>query len=146
MSTRTVKQPLGRQLALTAKLVATEFHAALTHAGGSIPTWLVLNVLVHEDWSTQGGIARSLGIEGATLTRHLDALEEVGLVVRRRGDGDRRAIRVEPTEAGRALHRDLLAAAAAFDRRLRTGLSDAEIEQLRSLLLRIEANLGRPED
>jgi MarR family transcriptional regulator for hemolysin len=145
MSTRTVKEPIGRQLALTAKLVAQEFNAALVRAGGSIPTWLVLNMLLQGGWGNQHSIARALGIEGATLTRHLDALEEAGLVVRRRDAADRRAIRVEPTDAGRKLHRDLLAAAVAFDKRLRAGFDEAEIEQLRELLLRVEANFGTPE-
>jgi len=145
MSTRTVKEPIGRQLALTAKLVAQEFNAALVGAGGSIPTWLVLNMLLHGNWSNQHSIARALGIEGATLTRHLDALEQAGLVVRTRDATDRRAIRVEPTDAGRTLHQELLRAVLAFDQRLRAGFDDAELEQLRALLLRIEENFGRPE-
>jgi DNA-binding MarR family transcriptional regulator len=143
MSTRTVKEPIGRQLAMTAKLVAHEFNAALVGAGGSLPTWLVLSMVLNTDWSTQHGIARALGIEAATLTRHLDALEEAGLVVRRRDGSDRRAIHVEPTDAGRELHGALRSAAVAFDKRLRAGLDDAELEQLRTFLLRIEANLGK---
>jgi len=142
MSSRPDTHPIGRQLALTAKLVAGQFNAALLHAGGSIPTWLVLNMLSHEDWRNQHSIARALGIEGATLTRHLDALEEAGLVVRRRDENDRRAIRVEPTEAGRKLHAELLQAALAFDEQLRAGFEEAELEQLRSLLARIEANVA----
>jgi MarR family transcriptional regulator, transcriptional regulator for hemolysin len=143
MSTRTVTQPIGRQLALTAKLVAQEFNAALMGAGGSIPTWLVLNMLLHGNWSNQHSIAQALGIEGATLTRHLDALEQAGLVVRTRDATDRRSIRVEPTDAGRKLHGELLRAVIAFDKRLRAGFHVGELEQLRGFLLRIEENLGR---
>ena len=142
MSSEPRIEPIGRQLALTAKIVATEFNAALAEAGGSIPTWLVLNMLIHESWKSQHSIAQALGIEGATLTRHVDALEEAGLVVRRRDEHDRRAIRVEATEAGKALHARLLGAAIAFDKRLRGGFDEAELEQLRSLLLRIEANFA----
>jgi MarR family transcriptional regulator, transcriptional regulator for hemolysin len=143
VSSGTRIEPLGRQLALTAKVVASEFNAALAEAGGSIPTWLVLNMLINESWQSQHSIARALGIEGATLTRHLDSLEEVGLVVRRRDERDRRAIHVEATEAGKELHERLLRAASAFDTRLRNGFDEAELEQLRSLLLRIEANFAR---
>src|SRR5262249_47466069 len=139
MSSGTGIEPIGRQLALTAKVVASEFNAALAEAGGSIPTWLVLNMVIHESWNSQHSIARALGIEGATLTRHLDALEETGLVARRRDEHDRRAIRVEATDAGRELHERLLSAAIAFDKRLRNGFEEAELEQLRTLLLRIEA-------
>jgi MarR family transcriptional regulator for hemolysin len=144
MSRGTVPQPIGRQLALTAKRVAHAFNAALAEAGGSLPTWLVLTMLVHGEWASQHAIARALGIEGPTLTRHLDVLEQSGLVVRRRDATDRRAIHVEATEAGRALHAQLLRAAIAFDRRLRAGFDDEELAQLRSFLARLEANLGEP--
>jgi len=141
MSRGTAQQPLGRQLALTAKLVAHEFNAALVAAGGSLPTWLVLHTLSSGEWRTQHGIAQALGIEGATLTRHLDALEEAGLVARHRDSNDRRAIRVEATDAGRELYARLLRAARAFDSRLRAGFEEAELEQLQALLDRIVENL-----
>jgi MarR family transcriptional regulator for hemolysin len=141
MSRGTVQEPLGRQLAMTAKLLAHEFNAALAAAGGSLPTWLVLHTLASGEWRTQHGIAQALGIEGATLTRHLDALEEAGLVVRQRDPADRRAIRVEPTDAGRELYARLLQAARTFDGRLRAGFEDGELEQLQALLNRIAENL-----
>jgi len=134
--------PIGRQVALTAKALAYAFNAALVEAGGSLPIWLVLSSLERDQWRTQHELARSLGIEGPTLTRHLDALEQMGLVARRRDETDRRAVKVETTEAGRALYRDLLRAAIAFDKRLRTGLDQSELDQLRALLLRLEGNLG----
>jgi MarR family transcriptional regulator for hemolysin len=134
--------PIGRQLALTAKLVGSEFNAALVRAGGSLPTWLVLNTLINGDWRNQHSVAQAVGIEGATLTRHLDALEEAGLVVRRRDEHDRRSIHVEASEAGRDLHRRLVGAAGAFDERLRAGFDEGELEQLRSLLARLASNLA----
>ena len=60
----------------TAKLVGHAFNTALAEAGGSIPVWLVLSSLSATDWPTQADLAHSLGIEGATLTRHIDGLEE----------------------------------------------------------------------
>ena len=142
MSRQPDVQPIGRQVAFTAKLLAQEFNAALVEVGGSLPIWLVLNALERDDWPSQQGIAQALGIEGPTLTRHLDALEAMGLVERRRDAADRRVVRVETTEAGRDLHRRLLTAAIAFDKRLRKGFHDAEIDELRALLRRLEANLG----
>jgi MarR family transcriptional regulator for hemolysin len=135
-------RPIGRQLALTAKAVAQAFSSALAEAGGSIPTWLILSSIERDQWRTQHDLAAALGIEGATLTRHLDALERDGIVVRVRGAADRRAVRVEATEAGRELHGRLLEAALAFDRRLRAGLSKQELDELRRLLQRLEENAG----
>jgi MarR family transcriptional regulator for hemolysin len=133
---------VGRQLALTAKAVAQAFNSALADAGGSIPVWLILSALERDRWRTQHELAGSLGIEGATLTRHLDALERAGLVARVRGSADRRAVHVEATAAGRELHERLLEAALAFDRRLRSGVSKQELDELARLLERLEQNVG----
>jgi MarR family transcriptional regulator, transcriptional regulator for hemolysin len=134
--------PIGLHLASTAKAVSRAFNAALAQAGGSLPTWLILTSLRGERWRTQQELARALGIEGATLTRHLDTLERAGLVERRRDPKDRRAIQVELTQAGEALHDRLRQDVLAFDRRLRSGLGEAELKRLRSTLRRLEENAG----
>ena len=134
--------PIGLQLAVTSKAVGRAFNAVLAEAGGSLPIWLVLNMLDGESWRTQHDLARAVGIEGPTLTRHLDGLEAAGLVIRRRHPVDRRAIQVELTDSGRALHGRLLKTVIAFNRKLRAGLDDDRIEQLRSTLARLEENLG----
>jgi MarR family transcriptional regulator for hemolysin len=133
--------PIGLQLAHTSKAVSRAFSDTLAEVGGSVPTWLILTSLMGETWPAQHRLARALHIEGPTLTRHLDGLEEGGLVVRRREADDRRAVRVELTEAGRARHSELLQAVIAFNKRLRAGLSEDEIAGLRDLLTRLEANV-----
>jgi len=133
--------PIGLQLATTSKLVGRAFNRALGESGGSVPVWLILNSLKGERWRTQQDLARAVGIEGPTLTRHVDALERDGLVTRRRDTGDRRAVRVELTAAGEALHAELLRAVIAFNRRLRRGLAEDDVARLRELLDRLESNV-----
>src|SRR5438445_10301622 len=133
--------PIGLQLAVTSKAVGRAFNASLAEAGGSLPIWLVLSMLKGESRRTQHELARAVGIEGPTLTRHLDGLEAAGLVVRRRHPVDRRAIQVELTARGEALHGTLLKRVIAFNARLRGDLSDAELEQQRTTLGRLEANI-----
>ncbi len=137
--------PIGLQLAHTSKLVSRAFSDALAVAGGSIPAWLILSRLMGEEWRAQLDLARAIGIEGPTLTHHLDALEESGLVVRTRDPQDRRAVRVELTDAGREKHGELMQAVIAFNRRLRSGLEEAEIQELRELLAKLERNVGADE-
>jgi len=137
--------PIGLQLAHTSKLVSRAFGDALAKAGGSIPTWLIVSRLVGEEWRAQSDLARAIGIEGPTLTHHLDALEEAGLVVRTRDPSDRRAVRLELTDAGRAKHGELMQAVIAFNRQLRSGLDEAELEELRRLLGKLEGNVT-PDD
>ena len=132
--------PIGLQLAHSAKHVGRAFNDALAEVGGSMATWFILTHLKGDAWRTQHELARALRIEGPTLTRHLDGLEEEGLVVRRRDTNDRRAVSVELTEAGKAKHSELLRAVQTFNRRLLSGFSDAELEELRALLAKLEQN------
>ena len=134
--------PLGLQLARTAKGVSRAFNDSLVEAGGSLPVWLVLSSLKHREWKAQLDLARAVGIEGPTLTRHLDGLERAGLVRRVRDPANRRAVRVELTDAGEAKHAELLQAVIAFNKRLRAGFGDEEVEALRGLLERLDANVG----
>jgi MarR family transcriptional regulator, transcriptional regulator for hemolysin len=135
--------PIGLQLARTSKAVSRAFNDALAEAGGSLPMWLVLSSLEGREWPAQLELARALGIVGPTLTRHLDGLERAGLVARVRDPEDRRAVRVELTEAGRAKHAELLQAVIAFNRRLRVGFGEKDLETLRDLLERLDGNVRR---
>jgi MarR family transcriptional regulator, transcriptional regulator for hemolysin len=84
--------------------VGRAFNSALAESGGSIPIWLILSTLKSQPCRSQLELARAVGIEGPTLTRHLDGMEQAGLVKRQRGTLDRRAVQVELTRAGHALH------------------------------------------
>lgn len=134
--------PLGLLLATTSKAVGRAFNIALAESGGSIPIWLILNALKSEPRRTQLDLARSVGIEGPTLTRHLGGMEQAGLVRRQRGTPDRRAVQVELTRAGHALHGRLLKAVISFNQQLRAGLSGDDVERLRSLLGQLQDNAG----
>jgi MarR family transcriptional regulator, transcriptional regulator for hemolysin len=139
--------PIGRKLALTSKAVSSAFNSALAAEGGSLPMWLILSALKDGRWSTQLDLARSLGIEGPTLTRHLDNMEQGGLVARQTSETDRRAVRVEITEAGEAAHARMLVAVIAFNKRLHAGLTRDELRQLDEILTRLGDNvetLARP--
>jgi MarR family transcriptional regulator for hemolysin len=134
--------PIGLKLATTSKAVSTAFNAALSAEGGSVPVWLILSSLKQSLWSTQLDLARSLGIEGPTLTRHLDNLERNGLVSRRRSETDRRAFRVELTDAGEAAYDRLLGAVIAFNQRLGSGLSRDDLRRLDEMLTRLADNVA----
>jgi MarR family transcriptional regulator for hemolysin len=89
-------------------------------------------------------MADAMGISGATLTHHLHALEQQGLVHRWRDAGNRRGQQVALTEAGEELFGRLRQVAAAHDRRLRSELSDAETAQLAELLEKLQAGIEPP--
>jgi MarR family transcriptional regulator for hemolysin len=133
-------EPLGLLVARTAKELSRAFDDVLTAAGGSTPTWQVLRALRAADHRTQGDLARSIGISSPTLTHHLDTLSRGGFVTREQEEGNRRVQRVALTAAGEQLFLRLRRAAASFDGRLRAGLDDAEVGELRRLLEQLTEN------
>ncbi|MGD0684083.1 MAG: MarR family transcriptional regulator [Streptosporangiaceae bacterium] len=139
---RPVRQPLGLHLAQVAKVVGRAFDDALADAGGSLPVWLVLISLKSRQAASQRQVAEAAGIQSATLTHHLNAMESAGLVTRRRDPANRRVHVVELTPAGDALFLRLRDAAMAFDQRLRTGLSERDLTEADALLARLRANVS----
>src|SRR5947207_16019037 len=139
---RPVRPPIGRHLASVARTVSRAFDEVLAEAGGSLPAWLVLIALKSGQRASQRELAEAVGIQGATLTHHLDTMESAGLVTRRRDPANRRLHLVELTPAGDALFLRLRDAATAFDRRLRAGLSEGDAGQLEALLTRLRDNVS----
>jgi MarR family transcriptional regulator for hemolysin len=93
--------------------------------------------------SSRGETAEAVGIQGATLTHHLNAMESAGLLTRRRHPDNRRIHIVELTEAGDAMFHRLRTAAVTFDqRRLRAGVTAGEIAVLEQLLDRLRHNVS----
>lgn len=133
-------EPIGRVLDTTAKQLSRAFDQELAEAGGTRPGWLILLALKRQRWRTQQEVAAAVGIEGPTLTHHLDALEKGGLIQRSRDPDDRRVMRVELTKAGEELFLRLAKTALSFDQRLRRGVSDEELDGVRSVLARLRAN------
>ena len=142
MTGRPTTEPIGLQLARTAKATSRAFDAALGDAGGSVPVWLILVSLKTGGHAMQRELAEAVGIEGPTLTHHLDAMDKAGLIGRARDPDDRRIVRVELTEAGEKLFLQLAKAAMEFDQRLRDGVSDRELDGVRRVLDRLRENVA----
>jgi MarR family transcriptional regulator for hemolysin len=117
----------------------------MAEAGGSASSWQVLLLVRSQQWGTQSRMAEAMGITGATLTHHLNALEQQGLVRRWRDTGNRRGQQVALTEAGETLFARLRQVAAAHDRRLRSHVTDEETAQLAELLEKLQAGVEPPE-
>jgi MarR family transcriptional regulator for hemolysin len=138
---RPASPPIGLHLASAARHVSRAFDGALKEAGGSLPVWLVLlNLKIHPT-ASQRELAAAVGIREATLTHHLNAMETDGLLTRRRDHINRRIHVVELTDAGEAAFLALRDAAIVFDRRLRRGITAAELTMLEGLLGRLAANV-----
>ncbi|MGD0702398.1 MAG: MarR family winged helix-turn-helix transcriptional regulator [Trebonia sp.] len=134
--------PIGLRLAQASRTVERAFDAALVAAGGSLPVWLILLNLKTRRPANQRELAEAVGITGATLTHHLNAINAQGLVDRTRDSANRRVQVVTLTEAGEAAFLRLRAAAVAFDARLRAGFTEAALATLDAQLRQLAANAG----
>jgi MarR family transcriptional regulator, transcriptional regulator for hemolysin len=132
--------PIGLLVTRTAKALSRAFDEALVAAGGSTPTWLVLLAIKSGGHRTQGDLAEAVGVRQPTLTHHLDTLERDGLVHREREPGNRRVQQVTLTDTGEQLFLRLRRAAGSFDGRLRAGLDETEVTELRRLLAHLVEN------
>jgi MarR family transcriptional regulator for hemolysin len=129
-------------LAQVARTVSRAFDAALVDSGGSLPVWLVLIALKSRQRANQRELAEAVGIQGPTLTHHLDAMEAAGLVTRRRNPQNRRDHLVELTAHGDALFFRLRDTAAEFDQRLRAGFSEGDVARVEAMLTRLRDNVA----
>lgn len=142
MDKRPLGPPIGIALSNAARDVNRAFDNALARAGGSRPAWLVLMSLKRTPMASQRELAAMVGIEGATLSHHLNAMEADGLITRRRDPANRRVHIVELTVQGEAAFQNMCGTVVAFDRRLRDGLSGDEIAELARLLDRLRGNVA----
>ncbi|HVW44502.1 MAG TPA: MarR family transcriptional regulator [Amycolatopsis sp.] len=135
------RAPIGLLLANTAKALNRAFDDTLAAAGGSVPVWLILITLKTQPRASQREIAAAVGIQGATLTHHLNSMEKDGLITRTRDPENRRVHQVRLTDKGEETFHRLADAARAHDQRLRAGFSEDDLETLEKLLTRMRANV-----
>ncbi|MCF3933088.1 MarR family transcriptional regulator [Acuticoccus sp. M5D2P5] len=126
------------------------YRPLLAELGLTYPQYLVLLLLWQRDGRTVGELGRALRLQSNTLTPMLKRLESLGLIGRRRDPADERVVRVDLTEAGRALRArsiDIPECVAAA-----TGLSADELRYATDLVNRLRdhvtayaVDLDRPE-
>lgn len=132
------------RLNLFARRYRTRLNEALREIGQTQARWDALFwISVSEEGATQSELAERIGVEGPTLVRMLNRLEQEGLVERRGAKGDRRAktIRMKPA-AERALSQ-IAELSGPFRNDLLQDLSDQDIRTCLSVLDRILARLDR---
>lgn len=94
--------------------------------------------------ANQRELAEAVGIRGATLTHHLDAMESRGLLARRRDPNNRRVHLVELTPDGEEAFHRMRRAATDFDASLHRNIDEQQTAQLEQLLDRMRSNVQDP--
>lgn len=106
----------------------------------------ILEYLLENEGVCQKDIAQDCEIEKATVGSILDGMEQIGLVERKRKEGDRRSLFVYLTPAGK---KKALEVVKIFDKNediAFSNLSKGEKDEFIKILDRIYANLAKKDD
>ena len=110
--------------------------------GLTIPQWRLMAVLAEKPLTQQAIVART-AMDKVTVSRAAQGLVNRHLVGRAAHEVDGRSHLLALTEQGRELHAEIAPLALAYEAALLSGLTPAEVETLKRLLLRLETAAGR---
>ena len=137
-------ETLPFEIAETAHALRRAFDRRAATLGVTRAQWKVLFRLERQPGLRQVEIADILDVEPITLCRIVDRLEEAGLVERQRDPSDRRAWRLTVTPQAAPLIAQLRSLADELMAEAFAGLTDAELELMRTKLTKIRENLSNP--
>jgi MarR family transcriptional regulator, transcriptional regulator for hemolysin len=135
-------ETLPFEIAETAHALRRAFDRRAATLGITRAQWKVLFRLERQPGLRQVELADMLDIEPITLSRIVDRLEEAGWVERCADPADRRAWRLEVTEQAQPLIVKLRALADELMDQAFAGLTEPELELMRTKLTRIRDNLS----
>ncbi|VTU45275.1 homoprotocatechuate degradation operon regulator, HpaR (plasmid) [Variovorax sp. SRS16] len=108
----------------------------------SLTEWRVCVALHHQEHQRLSDLALHTSTDPSTLSRVVDGLLQRGVLVRERSNEDARALALGLTEAGRDLTLRIIPLAQLYERVSLSGLTTAQAESLRDMLVMVYDNLG----
>ena len=128
-------------LYLCSKEITRRYQPMLDELNLSYTQYVVMMYFWEKEIGSATDISRALLLDPSTLTPILRKLEGKGYLARTRDPRDERSLRIELTEAGRALQEQALSVPARMANCL--GLSPEEAMQLGGLLAKIMINIEK---
>jgi DNA-binding MarR family transcriptional regulator len=134
-----MQEGIGMLLAAVRTEIVRSMEAELAAKGIELryTQFLILKRLSSLGPITAGELARSIELDGGAMTRQLDQLEGKGYLRRRPHEQDRRALRIELTEAGQAMTQELMNCNERVLNAAQRSLDETEQQQLRDYLTRV---------
>ncbi|MDF1668396.1 MAG: MarR family transcriptional regulator [Roseovarius sp.] len=136
-------EPFARSMAAASRMWRRHLDLRFRDLDLSQARWGVLFELSRNENVTQVELARTLGIEAATLVRLLDGLEGAGLIQRRPSTEDRRAKTLHLTEAACPLIVRMEEISVASRAEILEGISEQDLRVATKVLSRIAASLEK---
>ncbi|MFB0613505.1 MarR family winged helix-turn-helix transcriptional regulator [Aurantiacibacter poecillastricola] len=130
-----LSQFLPYQLSLASNAVSGRIAMEYRQRWGlSIPEWRVMAVLGDVGPLTQRDLTRRTLMDKVAVNRACKGLEERDLGVRTPNESDGRSHLLDLTEAGRAMHAEIMPLAREIERQMFDGFSKEELDLFRRLL------------
>lgn len=133
---------LPYRLSVTSNLVSERIaQVYATLFALTIPQWRLIAVMAQEAAVSQQAICKRTHMDKVTVSRAAIELVARGLIIRTENLDDKRSHRLSLTPTGRELYASVAPKALEMERQIFAGLSNAETDQLKALLTRIETGL-----
>jgi DNA-binding MarR family transcriptional regulator len=132
---------IGYLIRETNRLILARLQVLLAPHDVTLGQYFVLRELWQHEGFTQRELSDRIAIQEQSTVATIDAMEKRDLVVRIRSTDDRRKIHIHLTERGRGLRKQLLGYAAQVINGATTDFKADEVENLRTQLRRLKANL-----
>lgn len=110
--------------------------------GITVDQWVLMKIIDEHARSSQQEIAAVAKRDGASITRSLELLEKKGFVLRTPRPDSKREYQVQLSRQGKAFvdkHMNMIDGLRSLSLK---GFSQTEVENLREMLLRIQANMS----
>jgi DNA-binding MarR family transcriptional regulator len=138
--TYSVQSSTGYWVALLAQALQADFEKRLAVRQVTPASWAVLSAIQHHGMTTPAAIASFIRIDRASITRHLDRIEEQGLIIRHRSSSDRRSVNPKLTPKGERLVPQLAAESLATNAKFTAGLVQSEIDTAQAIIKKMLSN------
>lgn len=141
MNTSAYNEHLAKSVKRLYNLMEQHFNGVLRPYGVARSQWYVLYHLSQKQPMTQRELQVALGVEAATVTAVIDALEKKGWITRGQSPLDGRAKTISFTQNGRRLWDILPDPIIAVRKQMLKGVTSTEEQTARLILEKVIANL-----
>lgn len=123
------------------KKLAEAFNKKLVPLGVTRVQWIALYYLGLNEGLNQKELGEKMNIKDSTVARLIDRMEKEGQVKRTKNPADRRNTRLDLTEKGKNLRKQLLPEGERMGEIFTQGISEEEIEIFKKVLIKMVKNI-----
>jgi MarR family transcriptional regulator, organic hydroperoxide resistance regulator len=125
-------------LDIALRTVDQVFQRALRPLNLTVIEWYILRALYEQDGQHASELAHAVGRAATSFTPNLDKLQDKDLIERKPDPGDRRAVRIYLTDAGRARRDDVMKSAEQIDAQIRQLFPEENFSSFQSVLASLQ--------